>query len=81
MGQKQIKGMELKQFIRIGNHYLNLNHIAYILSVPNGLRIVTTSQRDDGKPYAIVVKTAYADKVRKALEPFVAFSIETPAES
>jgi hypothetical protein len=66
----------LKPFIRIGTHYVNMNHIIYAISGPNGLRIVTTGQREDGKSHSLMVKAADADAVKKALEPFVAFSVE-----
>jgi hypothetical protein len=81
-GARRNKGRSaLKPFIRIGTYYLNVNHIVYAESGTAGLRIVTTSEREDGTPYAIIVKGADADTVRKALEPFVAFTVEATSES
>ena len=55
----------MKPFIRAGSHYVNVNHVVYVASGQAGISAVTSSQRDDVKPFAIHVRGRERRRVQK----------------
>jgi len=63
-----------KPFIQLGNHFINMNAIAFVIQLPNGnLRITTTAIKRGGVAHSFIVRSGtFADEFRRQIYPFIA---------
>jgi hypothetical protein len=59
------------RFVRIGSYLVNINAIVYTRRTEDQMKIVLSTDGDDGKPFSIVVSDSDAAKISRVLNSFV----------